>query len=52
MGNLFSCCVKRQKSIESQKHPTLSIGESEDYFFFNEHENNLVTIYDYSSIDL
>ncbi len=52
MGNLFSCCVNRQKSIEYPKPTILNLEEGEDYFFFNEDENKLDTIYDYGSIDL
>lgn len=53
MGNIFSCCVNRQKNIEYVPKPRiLRKEEKEDYFFFNETDDEYDTIYDYGSIDL
>ena len=53
MGNIFLCCINKQKNTEYPKLPPKlsSIDQQEeDYFFFTDDEFD--TIYDYGSIDL
>tara|TARA_Y100000389_G_C17236818_1_gene401003 strand:+ start:349 stop:516 length:168 start_codon:yes stop_codon:yes gene_type:complete len=55
MGNIFTCCVNRQKNKEYPKLPvrlSSQYQQQEDYFFFNETDEEFDTIYDYGSIDL